>query len=132
VAVERRGIQRDVERLEAEIRERAPHDRLARRLGAEQRRRRDELGEQAGHRRLLGGDRREDLGVHAGEGYEATARTCAGRFQHSAICPSAKRTIAPPWATSSQPAPWLARHVKRVATRSPSATASSSTTDASG
>src|SRR4051812_50074821 len=40
--------------------------------------------------------------------------------------------IAPPWATRLVPGPWVARQVKRVATRSRSAMASSSVTVASG
>ena len=138
VALERRGVERHVERLEPEVGERAAHDGLAGRLVAEQRRRRDELRQQLGHRGRLGRDGRQDLLVHGrdptgrGPGYDATAWISAGRFQHSVIWPSAKRTMAPPRASSAQPGPWLARHVKRVATRSFSETASSSVTAASG
>ena len=65
VAVERGAVERHVERLEAEVGERAPHDVLAGGLVAEQRGRLDELRQQLGHRGLLGRDRRQDLGVHA-------------------------------------------------------------------
>ena len=58
------GSSGDLERLEAELGERGAHDRLPRGFVAEQRRRLDQLDQQGGHRRFLGGDRREDLGVH--------------------------------------------------------------------
>ena len=63
-ARERVGLERYLDRLQAELLERAAHDRLARCLPVQQRRRLDELAEQVHHRRLLGGDRGEDLPVH--------------------------------------------------------------------
>ena len=67
MALERGGVERHVERLEAERDEGAAHDLLAGRLLAEQRGRRDELRQQLGHRGRLGRDRGEDLGVHGGD-----------------------------------------------------------------
>ena len=67
MAFERGGVERHVERLEAERAEGAAHDLLAGRLLAEERRRGDERGQQFGHRGRLGRDRGEDLGVHGGD-----------------------------------------------------------------
>ncbi len=58
------AVERDLERLEAEAGERAPHDGLPGRLLAEERRRRDELAEQVGDGVLLGRHGGDDLGIH--------------------------------------------------------------------
>jgi hypothetical protein len=67
MALERGGVERHVERLEAEVAEGPAHDGLAARLGAEQRRRCRQLRQQLGHGGRLGRDRLQDLGVHGGD-----------------------------------------------------------------